>query len=188
MKKEIFVSIDIEAGGPILGDYSMSSLGACLIENPETDFYLELKPISEKFDPETASISGLDRNNLILNGIDAQIAMQQFADWIETYYGTDAKPIFVGFNVPYDWMFVHWYFEHFLGPYKDPFGFSGWDIKAYYAGVAKKRFWADTSMKKMKEFLPIDLPPLTHNALDDARQQAKIFRFLYYKNNSDIQP
>jgi len=85
------------------------------------------------------------------------------------------RPVFVAFNATYDWMFVHWYFVHFLG--RDPFGILGWDIKAYYAGVARKRSWAETSKANMdQEFL--SSRPHTHNALDDAREQAEIFRRL----------
>ena len=178
MEKEIFVSVDLEADGPIPGDYSMSSLGACVIDDQKVGFYSELKPISEKFYPETAAVSGLDRNRLISDGIEPQVAMQQFADWLQKVCGADGRPIFVAFNATYDWMFVHWYFEHFLG--WDPFGISGWDIKAYYAGVARKRFWAETSKKRLdKEFL--STRPHTHNALDDAREQADIFLLLRHK-------
>ena len=178
MQREVFISVDIEADGPIPGDYSMSSLGACVVNDPDTGFYSELKPISDRFVPEAMSVSGLDRNCLISEGTEPQVVMQQFADWLQKVCGADGRPIFVAFNATYDWMFVHWYFEHFLG--RDPFGISGWDIKAYYAGVAKKHFWAETSKKRMdKEYL--STRPHTHNALDDAREQAEIFQRLRRK-------
>lgn len=178
MKNEIFVSVDIEADGPIPGDYSMVSLGACLVDNPEVGFYIEIKPISDKFIPEAIGVTELDRNRLIADGTEPQVAMQQFADWIQKMCGAEGRPVFVAFNATFDWMFAHWYFEHFLG--QDPFGISGWDIKAYYAGVAKKYLWAETSKNKLdKEFL--SARPHTHNALDDAREQAEIFERLRRK-------
>jgi hypothetical protein len=89
--------------------------------------------------------------------------------------GTDGCPIFVGLNAPFDWMFVHWYFIHFSG--ENPFGISAWDIEAYYLGVARKYFWAETSKEKMdKKYLSVR--PHTHNALDDAREQAEVFQRL----------
>ena len=177
-KQEIFISIDIEADGPIPGDFSMSSIGACVIGDPKISFYREFKPISNKFVPEAMKVSGLDRDLLILNGIDPKVAMQQFADWLDKVCGIVGRPVFVAFNATFDWMFVHWYFIHFLG--KDPFGISGWDIKAYYAGIAKKEFWTDTSKKNFdKEFLSTQ--PHTHNALDDAWEQAEIFQRLRRK-------
>ena len=42
--------------------------------------------------------------------------------------------VFVGFNAPFDWSFVNYYFHRFLG--HNPFGFTAVDIKAYYMGAA----------------------------------------------------
>lgn len=172
VKKERYISVDIEADGPIPGDYSMLSLGACVVGNLNTAFYRELKPISKKFIPEAVAVSGLDRNRLIRTGTDPLDAMQAFAQWLDICCGKTARPVFVAFNATFDWMFVHWYFIHFLG--KNPFGISGWDIKAYYAGITRAKRWSDTSKKRMdKSFL--SSRPHTHNALDDAKEQAEIF-------------
>jgi hypothetical protein len=80
LKREIFISVDIEADGPIPGDYSMSSLGACVVGDPEMGFYSELKPISDKFVPEAMNVSGLDRSRLISDGTEPRVAMEQFTD------------------------------------------------------------------------------------------------------------
>ena len=104
--------------------------------------------------------------------------MEFFDHWLYTVCNFDPKsyaPVFVGLNAPYDWMFVHWYFIHFTG--KNPFGISAWDIKAYYAGVAKKTRWADTARKKMEKRFRSKRRH-THNALDDALEQAEIFQKL----------
>ena len=48
-----WIMVDIEADGPIPGDYSMVSFGAVVVEpGLERTFYGELRPISEKFVPE----------------------------------------------------------------------------------------------------------------------------------------
>ncbi len=172
MKKEVLISVDIEADGPIPGDYSMISLGACLVEDPNIGFYKELKPISHKYDQGALSVSGLDRHALVTKGADARQTMKDFADWLMGVCDNEGRPVFVAFNATFDWMFVHWYFIHFLG--RDPFGISGWDIKAYYAGLMKKLLWSETAKQKLeKKFL--SAKPHTHNALDDAREQAEIF-------------
>src|SRR6266436_4496570 len=36
---EAYISVDIEAAGPVPGEYSMLSLGACLVDSPEITFY-----------------------------------------------------------------------------------------------------------------------------------------------------
>ncbi|MGL1984483.1 3'-5' exonuclease, partial [Escherichia coli] len=33
IKKEIFISVDIEASGPVPGKYSLLSIGACLVSD-----------------------------------------------------------------------------------------------------------------------------------------------------------
>ncbi len=172
MKKEIYISVDIETDGPIPGDYSMMSFGACVVGSPEISFYRELKPISDKFIPETVAVPGLNRDQLIKTGVDPAIAMQEFVLWLSDTCGQTACPIFIAFNATFDWMFINWYLIHFVG--NNPFGISGWDIKAYYAGITRSNSWSDTSKKKMnKRFL--SPRPHTHNALDDAREQAEIF-------------
>lgn len=180
LKKEIYISVDIEADGPIPGkeDYSMLSLGACEVYKPENNFYVELKPISVNYREsclEAIRPTGLDRNKCIASGSDPIEAMVSFENWIFKTSGNNGAPVFSAFNATFDWMFTHWYFEHFLG--RDPFGISGWDIKAYYLGVVKKLRWSDSRKSKIqKRFL--SNKPHTHNALDDAIEQADIFRKL----------
>ena len=172
MKEDVFVSVDTEADGPIPGDYSMISFGAVVVGAPERTFYRELQPISERFDPEALAVSGLDRAALARDGAAPETAMRELAAWLSEV-SPQRRPVFVGFNAAFDWMFVHWYFLHFLG--KNPFGISGLDIKAYYMGALGKKTWADTSKRNLeKRFL--GSAPHTHHALDDAREQAEVFQ------------
>ena len=47
-----YIMVDIEANGPIPGDYSMTSLGAIIVdEKLDKSFKINIKPISGKFDP-----------------------------------------------------------------------------------------------------------------------------------------
>lgn len=185
MIEEIFISVDIEADGPIPGDYSMLSLGACVVDSivMRPSFYVTFQPISEQFDPEALSISGLNRGKLLLYGEDPDFGMHKFRKWIDEV-AYKKQPVFVGFNAAFDWMFVCWYFEHFLGKDTNPFGHSALDIKAYYAGVTGKRFWRETSMEEIKKEFPSKLEH-THNALADAREQAEIFRKIREKASAD---
>lgn len=54
-----YIMVDIEADGPIPGDYSMICFGAIIVE-PELSrtFYGKLKPISEAFIPDALAVSG----------------------------------------------------------------------------------------------------------------------------------
>lgn len=178
MKLDIYISTDVEADGPIPGDYSMLSLGASVLGNPENTFYRELKPVFGEGDPETVTWlkkQGLDREKLKTTGIDPKTAMEEFTTWLKFVSGSSNRPVFVAFNATYDWMFVYWYLVHFTN--SKPFGISGLDIKAYYMGAMGKTQWTETSKRNLDpRFIPDPNElPHTHNALDDAREQAEIF-------------
>lgn len=172
MLEEVFISVDIEADGPIPGDYSMSAIGAVVVGKPDTTFYRELKPISDKFLPAAVKITKLDRKQLAEHGVEPKLAMEEFEHWLRHEAAPGKRPVYVAFNATFDWMFTHWYFMHFLG--RDPFGIAGLDMKALAMGVFQKPNWGDTTKNKLPAEVRSDLPH-THNALDDAKEQAEIF-------------
>jgi DNA polymerase III epsilon subunit-like protein len=178
MKKEVYVSVDIEAAGPIPGEYSLLSIGASLVEQPEVTFYVELKPLNDNAIPEALAVSKLDMKNLAKTGKEVMPAMAGFRDWVRKHAG-ERSPVFVGFNASFDWSFVNWYFHKFLG--ENPFGFSALDIKAYYMGFSACDWNQTTSSQLPKEFQPSQ--PLSHNALDDAKVQGEIFAKLLKANS-----
>jgi DNA polymerase III epsilon subunit-like protein len=171
MKEDTFISVDVEADGPIPGDYSMISLGAVVVGRPEATFYRELRPISSQFVPEALAVSGLDRDRLLREGADPEAAMRELTAWVGQV-SPGRRPVFVGFNASFDWMFVNHYLIHFTG--KNPFGISGLDIKAYYMGALGKRTWSETVKRNIEPRFLSDAPH-THHALDDAREQAELF-------------
>jgi|ERR1041384_6096774 DNA polymerase III epsilon subunit-like protein len=179
MKTECYFSVDIESSGPIPGKFSMLSLGACVVGRPQEGFYVEFKPISKDFVPDALKVSGFDLGRLEKEGQAPQTAMGEFRNWVQKTAGND-KPIFVGFNACYDWQFVNWYLESFAGG--NPFGFGGIDIKSYYMGLSGLP-WSKTSSSQLPpEFQPDTVQ--THNALDDARAQASIFKKLLHGNQT----
>jgi len=170
---EIYFSVDIEASGPIPGEYSMLSLGACRVDSPETRFYVELQPISQSFLPEALKVSGFSLDELARTGQEPRQAMRSFSDWL-TGAGANGTPIFVGFNASFDWAFVNWYFHKFIGT--NPFGFGALDIKAYYMGLIGC-LWDETRSSKLPRVLDPENPQQEpHNALSDAVRQAHVFR------------
>ena len=168
---EVFISVDVETAGPNPNQYSMISIGACLVDDPERGFYVELKPLSDAVVDSSLAVSGLSMETLAMEGVEAATAMQLFADWIAEVAPTGTAPVFVGFNAVFDWMFVDDYFQRFLG--RNPFGHSALDIKSFYLGMAGGT-WAGTSMRFLSP-LYLGGVHLSHNALGDARDQAKVF-------------
>lgn len=171
MKSEAYFSVDVESAGPIPGMYSMLSLGACLVEDYGQTFYVEFKPITKSFIPAALDVSGLDLDTLELTGVPPDVAMKNFGEWILKSAG-ERTPVFVGFNGCYDWQFVNWYFHSFTN--HNPFGFGGIDIKSYFMGLSGRE-WSQTTSSQLPEQFHPDVAQ-THNALDDARAQASIFR------------
>lgn len=168
--QECFVSVDVETSGPIPGDYSMLSLGACAVGNPADGFYVEIKPLNGNAVPEALKVSGFDLARLAVSGERPEDALARFRDWVRRMAGP-ATPVFVGFNAGFDWSFVHWYFIRFLG--QDPFGFAPLDVKSYYMGLVGCA-WDDTRSSRIRpEFQAAK--PGDHNALTDARAQAELF-------------
>ncbi len=174
MKEETYISVDIEAAGPIPSEYSMLSIGACVVGHVESNFYVELKPVNGNYDEQALQVAGLPLSYLWEHGTDPAVAMADFERWIGEVTPPGNMPVFVAFNAPFDWMFTHCYFLRFLG--RDPFGVSGLDIKAFYMGLVGSD-WGGTSKRRIdKRFLPDR--PHTHHALDDAVWQAEVFENL----------
>ena len=169
-RSEIYFSVDIEANGPIPGEFSMTSLGACVVGRPEATFYCELKPLHDRFEPRALSVGGLSMDHLREKGEEPQAAMERFTAWVTGAAGRD-RPVFVAFNATFDWMFAHWYLVKFTG--SNPFGISGLDIKAYYMGLSGSS-WHETAKSRIQRRFPSGRPH-THHALEDALEQAEIF-------------
>lgn len=171
-KREVFISVDIEAAGPIPPDFSMLSIGAVSLDDDDRAYYRELRPISDRADPGAMKVTGFDLDELRRTGMDPAAAMSEFSSWISGVAGPDGRPILVAFNAPFDWAFINYYFQHFLG--QNPFGIGGIDIKAFYMG-ATGCDWDDTRSSRFP--LPKRDGRQKHNALADARYQAELFRY-----------
>ena len=160
-----YIVVDIEADGPIPGDYSMICFGAVIVnESLDKSFYGKLNPISEQWNPEALAVSGFSREETLLfdNPLDV---MLQFEEWIKE--NSIGRPIFVSDNNGFDWMFICWYFHHFLK--RNPFGYSSRRIADLYCGVVKD---AHAQWKHLRKTAH------THNPVDDAKGNAEALLFM----------
>jgi hypothetical protein len=166
-----YIVVDVESDGPIPGDYSMISFGAVLVdENPERTFYAKLKPISDKYDPESLAISGFSREQTLEFDDPAEI-MLAFEEWIKT--NSKGRPVFISDNNGFDWMFICWYFHHFIK--RNPFGFSSRRLSDLYCGLVKDTF---AQWKHLRKTVA------THNPVDDARGNAEVL--LHMKKEMEL--
>jgi DNA polymerase III epsilon subunit-like protein len=172
IKPETYISVDVETAGPTPEEYSMLSIGACLVDDPDSGFYVELKPLTGNVQESSLAVSGLSMEALAEKGLTPVDAMRQFEDWVEIVTPRGNVPVFVAFNAVFDWMWVDTYFHRYLK--RNPFGHSAIDMKAYYMGMTGST-WAETSMRFLSPHY-LAGRHLSHNALGDARDQAELFR------------
>jgi DNA polymerase III epsilon subunit-like protein len=182
--REVYVSVDVEADGPVPGPYSLVSLGACVaavrgadgeieIVDPEAHtFYRELKPISDRCDPDALAVSGLTREHLEANGTEPHLAMADFVAWVDAVARTlRARPVFAAYPLAFDWQFTYHYLVVYAG--RSPFGHSAhFDMKTAYALLAGTAV-RDAVKRNMSAEL-LGSRRHTHNALDDAQGQADL--------------
>src|SRR5688572_14431054 len=119
-----YVVVDIEADGPIPGDYSMVCFGAVIVE-PALDrtFYGQLKPISDRYVAEALAVSGFTRDQTLAFDEPAEV-MSRFREWLVA--NCKNRAFFISDNNGFDWQFINWYFHHFLGA--NPFGYSSTNL------------------------------------------------------------
>ena len=184
---DIYFSVDVETDGPIPGPYSLLSFGIVFAgsfdgssfkrpDNYDNCFYRELKPISTSFEQHALDVNGLDRDRLLLHGSSPDEVMDQAAEWVMNFapYG---RPVLVAYPLSFDWSFLYWYFVRF-GKIGSPFKHSRcFDIKTAFAIKAKLPI-AESGRGQLPEELR-SRHMHTHNALDDAIEQAQVFANIF---------
>jgi hypothetical protein len=175
MMSEIYVSTDIEANGPIPGPYSMLSFGSAAYQADKKllgtfSSNLETLPGAQE-DPKTMAWWQTKpeawkacRQNLET----PEIAMRRYLVWLKAL---PSKPVFVGYPVTFDFMFVYWYLIRFTG--ESPFSYSALDIKTYAMVLLRKGYRESVKRNMPREWF--DHIRHTHIALDDAIEQGALF-------------
>lgn len=118
MRRDLYLSVDIEADGPVPGTYSMLSLGACTVGPREADgafralgdddrFYVELRPVGITHDSGALAVSGLDVEELQRTGQEPRAAMEAFGAWVDALAAREgATPVMCAWPLGFDWAFV----------------------------------------------------------------------------------
>jgi hypothetical protein len=155
-----YVMVDVEADGPIPGDYSMICFGAVLVTTDlDNIFYGRLKPISDKWMPDALAVSGFTREQT-LDFDDPGTVMDGFGRWVKER--TKGRAFFISDNNGFDWQFINWYFWHFTG--SNPFGHSSSNLGSLYKGMVQDMF---------QNFKHLRTTVHTHDPRDDAKGNAE---------------
>jgi hypothetical protein len=173
---EVYFSSDIESDGPIPGEFSMLSFASAAFDNTGKllgtfSRNLELLP-GAKQNPETMKFLGKNQaayDETRKDIVSPLIAMKEYVEWITTFQG---KPVFVGFPVAFDFMFVYWYLLKFYG--SSPFSHSALDIKTMAMIALNEQFRNSTKRNMPKRWFS-GCGKHTHVAIDDAIEQGILF-------------
>lgn len=191
MANTLYISLDVEASGPVPGMFSLLAIGGCavvddgnearLLEGGDNEFKVLLKPLANaKVDPEAIKYAGgLVPEELEETGQHPRLAFLALIEWVErlrTSVGAN-RAHFLAHAASFDWMYIRWYFELLGLP--SVFGFAGIDIKAFAMG-ALGITWEETSKDALGQRMglePVD-PLRLHDPLYDAHYQARLFAAL----------
>ncbi len=175
-----YVSVDIEASGPIPALYDMLSFGAVRVERvgdryvpTDDEIYVELQPTYGGVQSSAMKVHGLSLERLAAEGLPIKEAAARIDAWVSRSATPDDPPIFVGYCANFDWAFVNDMFLRYRK--QNPFGYKALDIRALAMGILGFS-WLELSQETILPALglePLD-PKLAHNALEDARHQARI--------------
>jgi hypothetical protein len=172
---EIYVSTDVETDGPIPGPHSMLSFGSAAYRGDKTlidTFSANLETLpGATGDPKTMDWWKTQPDAWTAcreNPEPPDMVMKRYLQWVK---GLRGKPVFVGYPVAFDFMFVYWYLIRFMG--ESPFSHSALDIKTYAMAVLKQPYRESTKRNMPRHWF--DKLPHTHRALDDAIEQGALF-------------
>ncbi len=166
-----YISVDVEADGPIPGDYSMIALGAVVCEaGCGRTFLGHLAPISDTWIPEALAVSGFSREETLLFA-KPEATMHKFASWLREIETTSGRILFIADNNGFDWGFVNWYFHHFTGG--NPFGHSSTNLGSIWKGMQKN---VKANFKHLRR------THHDHNPVNDAIGNAEAFLAMQEKH------
>lgn len=174
--RETYVSVDIEADGPIPGPHSMLSLGAVAFDRDGTEldaFSVNLETLDGATGhPDT--MAWWESQPAAWGACRAEpesptTALPRFATWLKQLPG---RPVFVGYPVAFDFMFVHWYLHRFAGV--SPFSPSALDMKTLAWTLLGGHYREATKRHMPRAWFPEDVKH-SHVAIDDAREQGQLF-------------
>jgi hypothetical protein len=173
--KYVYLVTDVEADGPLPGKHSMISLASVARDENGADlgeFEANLSPLPDATqDPDTMKWWGTQPEAWkysTTNPEDPEKVMRKYAAWIEQMPG---KAVLAAHPVCFDFMWVTWYLQTFLG--HKVFEGPGVDIVTYAMATLDWKFFDCHRMYWPEEWLGGFTH--SHKAIDDARGFANAF-------------
>jgi hypothetical protein len=136
---DLYVSVDIEANGPVPGLHSMLSFG-CVAMDAEgfihSTFSRNLGLLPEAGEHETTMAWWKTQPEAWAacreDPMDPERAMREHRDWL-WQHSTGRRVVFVAYPLAFDFAFMAYYLVRFTGA--NPYGFTGLDLKTLAWGL-----------------------------------------------------
>lgn len=178
-----YFSVDVETTGLVPGFHDVLSIGAVEIDSGD-EFHVVLYPyghpalnwdektISDFWDKNPLAKERLTRlfHEQCVEGKSTVDKLQEFVEWVNKFNG---NKYFVAWPASFDYPMVQYVLEYWKIP--NPFNYRTVDIKSWLAGAFDVEIGADRS--ELPEWV-WEEPEFPHDALEDARAQANVFRNL----------
>lgn len=167
--RDIYLSVDVEADGPIPGPHSMLSIGAAAFDLDRQiidTFAINLVPLVDASPhPDALAFWARNPDAYAASRTDPREPAEAMAAYRGFIESLPRRAIFVGYPAAFDFMWHHWYLHRFTGA--DPCGFAALDLKSYAAAILRTPF----RQAAKRAFPPAwfaGAPPHEHVALFDA--------------------
>lgn len=183
IKRDIYISIDIEADGPYPGSFSMLSLGAAAFlppsREPVATFEVNLKPLHGAGQhPDTmAWWSGYPDawEHATKDPITPSYAINNLINWVAGLRQLhQADPVMVVYP-SWDYMWVQWYLAKFSPEDRSPFGLGSLDVKTLAMASLKLTRFKEAAKRRFPKRWEEGQPKHTHKAVEDAIGQGVLF-------------
>ena len=169
----MYIVVDVESDGPLLGTNSMVCFGAVIVEKGLTKtFYGRTKPISGVYNEESLSISGFSREEHEKFDEPGDV-MKEFGEWIKN--NTKGRVVLISDNNGYDYPWINWYFLTYCG--ENPFGWSSRRIGDLFCGSEHDLYYKWKKHRKTTH---------DHNPVSDAMGNAEALLYFFDKYNIKI--
>lgn len=168
----IYIVVDVESDGPIIGYNSMVCFGAVVLDKKlDKTFYGQMKPIEliggsgikGRFQPDALAVSGFSREEH-MKFPEPKDTMEAFSKWI---YSLGDRVTLLSDNNGYDASWINYYFHRYHG--SNPFGWTSRRIGDLFCGYFNDPKYQWKKHRKTKH---------THHPVDDAKGNAEAMLWL----------
>jgi DNA polymerase III epsilon subunit-like protein len=132
LDSQLWIMVDIETSGPVIGTHSMTELGAAVGSKKDgvlDRFEALIQPIGTAVIASPESFEKARKE-----GSTPKEAMQRFSAWSAPHL--KKKALFVARPAAFDWPWIVWYAWTYLG--ENPFGFKSVCASSWFQAKGKK--------------------------------------------------